>query len=252
MNRKVSEKEVENKLIIEEMIKIHEKVKGIYGYRRLTMNIRRKLGITINCKRIKRLMKVAGIECVIRKAKYRYKRSIPQHVAENILNRDFSAEKPNQKWLTDVTELKYGNGQKAYFSAILDIGDNTIVGDVLGHSNNNALVFQTLKNALKKAPGAKPMIHSDRGFQYTSNGFHSLLKENKMSQSMSRVGRCIDNGPMEGFWGILKSEMYYLNKFSTFDELKKAIDEYIYFYNFERYQEKLNSLSPMEYRSKAV
>ncbi len=119
--RTPSKLEEENKIIIEEMIQLHEKVKGIYGYRRLTMNLRRTMDMPINRKRIRCLMKVAGIETVIRRPRYRYKHSTPQHVAENLLNRDFSAENSNEKWLTDVTEFKYGNGQKAYLSAILDI-----------------------------------------------------------------------------------------------------------------------------------
>lgn len=154
--------------------------------------------------------------------------------------------------MTDVTEFKYGNGQKAYLSAILDLHDKSIVSYVLGHSNNNSLVFQTLDLALQSAPGSTPMIHSDRGFQYTSWGFKRRLEAHGLTQSMSRVGKCIDNGPMEGFWGTLKCEKYYLHKYKTFEDLKKDIDNYIYFYNYERLQSKLNSLSPMEVRTKVA
>ncbi|MGG6314645.1 IS3 family transposase, partial [Paenibacillus macerans] len=175
-----------------------------------------------------------------------------QQVAENLLNRKFQAEKPNEKWVTDVTEFKYGNAQKAYLSAILDLHDKTIVSYVLGHSNNNPLVFQTLELALQTAPGCMPLLHSDRGFQYTSLNFKKLLDDNKLTQSMSRVGRCIDNGPMESFWGTLKCEKYYLHTYRTFEELKKDIDDYIRFYNYERLQTKLNGLSPMEFRTKAA
>jgi len=108
-----------------------------------------------------------------------------------------------------------------------------------------------VKLALQVAPGSKTMLHSDRGFQYTSLRFKKLF-ENKLTQSMSRVGRCIDNGPMEAFWGTLKCEKYYLCTYSTFDELKKDIDDYIGFYNNERLQAKLNGLSPMEFRTKAA
>ncbi|MBG9772196.1 IS3 family transposase, partial [Brevibacillus laterosporus] len=113
------------------------------------------------------------------------------------------------------------------------------------------LVFQTVELAIKAAPGSKPMLHSDRGFQYTSLTFKKLFAK-KITQSMSRVGRCIDNGPMEAFWGILKCEKYYLHSYSTFEELKKDIDTYIYFYNNERLQAKLNGLSPIEFRTKAA
>jgi putative transposase len=227
-------------------------VNGIYGYRRMTMNINRKLDKNYNHKRILRLMKAIGIQSVIRKKKYRYKRSKPQHVAENILDRNFTAEKPDEKWVTDVTEFKYGGSKKAYLSAILDLHDGTIVSFVLGKSNDNKLVFKTLDQATKHLNGNQPLIHSDRGFQYTSHGFRSRINKANMTQSMSRVGRCIDNGPMEAFWGTLKCEKYYLDKYNTFDELSNAIEEYIHFYNYERYQKRLNGLSPMEYRAKAA
>ncbi|MCR8978372.1 IS3 family transposase, partial [Brevibacillus laterosporus] len=191
------------------------------------------------------------IQAVIRRKKKNYARSTPQHVAENLLNRQFHAKAPNEKWVTDVMEFKYGRGQKAYLSAILDLYDNTVVSYVLGHANNNNLVFQTVELAIKAAPGSKPMLHSDRGFQYTSLTFKKLFAK-EITQSMSRVGRCIDNGPMEAFWGILKCEKYYLHSYSTFEELKKDIDTYIYFYNNERLQAKLNGLSPIEFRTKAA
>lgn len=197
-------------------------------------------------------MKLAGIQSVIRKKKKKYVRTTPQQIAENRLNREFTAAESNKKWLTDVTELKYGNGQKAYLSAILDLHDKSIVAYVVGHSNNNNLVFQTLDLALRATPGSTPMLHSDRGFQYTSWGFKKRLEAHGLTQSMSRVGKCIDNGPMEGFWGTLKCEKYYLHKYLTFEALKKDIDSYIHFYNYERLQKKLNSLSPMEFRTKAA
>lgn len=244
--------ETENAMLMKEIIKIYEEVDGIYGYRRMTMNLNRRLGGTFNHKRIYRLMKLSGIQSVIRRKRKRYIKSNPQNIEENILNREFAADKSNQKWLTDVTELKYGNSKKAYLSAILDLHDNSIVAYVLGHSNNNELVFKTLDMALEAFPGASPMIHSDRGYQYTSHGFKLKLDAAGMSQSMSRVGRCIDNGPMEGFWGILKCEKYYLNKYHTFEELMYAIDEYISFYNTRRLQKRLNGLSPMEFRALAA
>jgi putative transposase len=231
---------------------IHKKVEGIYGYRRMALNINRKFDQNFNEKRIYRLMDIAGIQSVIRRKKKRYKHTNPQHVAENLLNREFTAEKPNEKWVTDVTEFKYGSTKKAYLSAILDLHDGSIVSYVLGRSNNNKLVFQTLDQATKLLNGDLPLIHSDRGFQYTSHGFKRRIDEAKMAHSMSRVGKCIDNGPMESFWGTLKCEKYYLHKYETFEELSKAMDEYIYFYNNERYQERLNGLSPNEYRAKAA
>lgn len=226
---------------------------GIYGYRRMTMNMERKFDQTFNEKRIYRLMKIAGLQAVIRRKKKSYIPSQPQHVAENKLNRDFTAEAPNEKWLTDVTEFKYGMSQKAYLSAILDLYDNSIVAFKIGTSNNNQLVFETINEAIEKNKDSTALLHSDRGSQYTSHGFKRIIDDQGMEQSMSRVGKCIDNGPMEGFFGIIKSEEYYLpnRKYRTFEELEKAIIDYIYFYNHERYQKGLTSLSPIEYRTKA-
>jgi len=231
---------------------LHEEVDGIYGYRRMTLNMNRKFDQNFNHKRIYRLMKVSRIQSVIRRKKKTYKHSIPQHVTENVLNREFSAEKPNEKWVTDVTEFKYGSSKKAYLSAILDLYDGSIVSYVLGHSNNNNLVFKTLDQAIEQVDGNHPLIHSDRGFQYTSHGFKRRIEKAEMTQSMSRVGRCIDNGPMESFWGTLKCEKYYLHKYETFEELSNAINQYIHFYNHDRYQKRLNGLSPIEYRAKAA
>ncbi|NHC21524.1 IS3 family transposase, partial [Bacillus sp. MM2020_4] len=252
LKRTPSARELQNEGIIKEMKAIHEKVEGIYGYRRMMMTINRKLGEQFNHKRYYRLMKLAGIKSVIRIKRKRHKHSTPQNVAENVLNREFAAEKPNEKWVTDVTEFKYGSSKKAYLSAIKDLYDGSIVSYVFGHSNNNKLVFETFDQAIKLLDGDHPLIHSDRGFQYTSHGFKRRIDKAEMTLSMSRVGRCIDNGPMESFWGTLKCEKYYLRKFETFEELSKAINEYIHFYNHDRYQKRLNGLSPMEYRAKAV
>ena len=132
-------------------------------------------------------MKISGMQSVIRRKRNRYKHSTPEHVAENVLNHQFKAEKPNEKWLTDVTELKYGIYKKAYLSTILHLFDGFIVSYVLGTSNNNPLVFQTFDFALEATPGATPMIHSDRGFQYTSPTLKLKIEKAKMTQSMSRV-----------------------------------------------------------------
>ncbi|WP_110114978.1 IS3 family transposase [Bacillus sp. CGMCC 1.16541] len=252
LHRTPSSREILNEKIIKEMKILHEKVDSTFGYRQMTLHMNRKFEEKLNHKRIYRLMKVVGLRSVIRVKKKQYKRSTPQHVADNILNREFTAEKPNEKWVTDVTEFKYGQSKKAYLSAIRDLYDGSIISYVLGHSNNNQLVFKTLDQATVLLNGERPLIHSDRGFQYTSKGFKRKIDASEMTQSMSRVGRCIDNGPMESFWGTLKCEKYYLHKYKTFEELTTAIDEYIHFYNHERYQKRLNGLSPMEYRAKAA
>ena len=150
--------------------------------------------------------------------------------------------------MTDVTEMKYGVDSKVYLSAILDLGDKSIVSFVLGRSNNNELVFKTFDIAHREHPDAKPIFHSDRGFQYTAKTFKKKLDDAGMTQSMSRVSRCKDNGPMEAFWGMLKSEMYHLRKFNSYDELETAIIDYIDYYNNHRYQRRLKCMTPMEYR----
>lgn len=252
MNREESDKEAENKKLLGEISSIYEEVEGIYGYRRILLALNRRLGKRLNHKRIYRLTRLMGLKSVIRIKRKSYVKSTPQHIAENLLNRDFTAEGSNEKWLTDVTEFKYGNGEKAYLSAILDVFDKSIIAYVLGHSNNNSLVFTTLETAMQATPSAHPMLHSDRGFQYTSLKFREMLEGAGITQSMSRVGRCIDNGPMECFWGLLKSEKYYLNKYHTYEQIQAAIDEYIEFYNTRRYQKRLNGLSPLEFRAMAA
>ena len=173
----------------------------------------------------------------------------PQFIAGNVLNREFSAEAPDQKWLTDVTEFKYYIGMekhKVYLSAILDLYDRRIVSYVIRDNNNNALVFDTFDKAIANNPNAHPLCHSDRGFQYTNRLFHAKLEAAGMTQSMSRVAKCIDNGPMEGFWGILKRERYYGKRFTDRETLVKMIEDYIDYYNNKRLQRNLGVLTPME------
>lgn len=201
-----------------------------------------------NYKRIYRLTQLVGLKAIIRRKRPYYQRSTPEITAENILERDFTAGTLNEKWLTDITEFRYGDGAKLYLSAILDLKDKGIVSFAMGRSNNVQLVFDTFDLAVSKYPDARPMFHSDRGFQYTTKQFKTRLDKAGMKQSMSRVGCCIDNGPMEGFWGILKCEMYYLGNFKDYDSLAAAIEKYIHFYNYERRQRRLNKLAPMTYR----
>ena len=152
--------------------------------------------------------------------------------------------------LTDVTEFKYYTGSevhKVYLSAILDLYDRRIVAFKIGNRNDNALVMNTFDEAVDLEPDAHPLFHSDRGFQYTSKQFSVRLKKRHMKQSMSRVAHCIDNGPMEGFWGILKRETYYGKRFTSKKDLVNAIESYIRYYNTERIQRKLHLMTPIEY-----
>lgn len=202
---------------------------------------------------IHRLMKCLNIKARIRRKKVNRRRIKPQYTKENILSRDFTSKSPNEKWLTDVTEFSIpGETRKLYLSPIMDLYDNSIVEYKLSFRNSNHLVFTMFDKAVEKNPNAKPIFHSDRGYQYTGNGFKSRIKESGMTQSMSRVGKCIDNGPMEGFFGTLKSEMFYGKKFKDLEELKTKITEYIKFYNEKRFQKGLKCMAPLEYRHQAL
>ena len=203
-------------------------------------------------KYIRRLMRLLNIKSRIRRKHSNYVKTKPEQVGENILKRDFKALWKNQKWLTDVTEFKItGQRRKLYLSSILDLYDRSIVAYVISNSNNNKLVFDTFDLAIQKYPKAKPIFHSDRGFQYTSKQFKMKLDNQGMIQSMSRVGRCIDNGPMEGFWGTLKSEMFYGIKWDNESKLREAIIKYINFYNNKRLQANLKGMTPVEFGNHA-
>lgn len=224
----------------------------ILGYRQMMTQINRKLKTSYNKKRFYRLMKSLGIHSIIRKKRPNYLKTTEHHTAENILNRNFKATKPNQKWSTDVTELRYGNGRKAYLSAIIDMYDNSIVSYVVGHSNNNNLVMETIHRAMKKNPKARPIIQSDRGYQYTSHEYKRLSEKYHFTKSMSRVGRCLDNQPIERFWGTYKAESFYIKKLNDYESVFNDVSRYIRYYNNYRYVESLNRYSPNEYRKMAA
>ena len=236
---------------------ISEKIKGIHekhpdmGYRRIRDELDKKHSITVNDKRVLRICRKERIQSTIKwKPKSCTKNSDdPAHIARNYLNRDFHADAPNEKWLTDVTEFKYYIGievHKVYLSAILDLYDRRIVAYKIGDRNDNPLVMNTFDEAMALEPDAHPLFHSDRGFQYTSKQFSARLKKHHMKQSMSRVAHCIDNGPMEGFWGILKREMYYGKRFTSKVDLINTIEFYVHYYNTERIQRNLHLMTPVE------
>ena len=252
-NRKETEAELENKQLAAWITEYDVKFKHILGYRRMRNWINRDKGTSFSKRRVQRIMNLLGIKSLIRKKRKPYRRSTQKTTAENILHREFLATKPNEKWATDVTEFKIPKfNKKLYLSAIIDLYDKSIVAYALSNHNDNKLVFNTLDLAIRSNPGATPLLHSDRGFQYTSKVFQKKLQDNGMKQSMSRVSCCIDNGPTEGFWGIIKSEMYYNMNFENEDKLRQAIEDYIFFYNNNRYQERFNNLAPIEVRQAAM
>ena len=210
LHRESPKSEQKNRFIADEIEKIHTNSPD-KGYRRIRDDLERYHGIDVNDKRVLRICRKLNIKSTIKYSNNGCTRQSanPQYIAENILNREFTAKAPNEKWLTDVTEFHYYIGMekhKIYLSAILDLYDRRIVSYVIRDKNNNALVFDTVDNALLRNPGAQPLFHSDRGFQYTNRTFHTKLVNAGITQRMSRVAKCIDNGPMEGFWGILKRE----------------------------------------------
>lgn len=253
LHREIPVQERENMELAELIREYDEKFGHILGYRRMTSWINHFNHTAYTVKRVARIMKILGIRAVIRKKKKKYSASSPETMAENILGRDFTATEPNQKWTTDVTEFKIpGDKKKLYLSAILDLYDRSIVAYVVSSRNDNKLVFETFDAAIRKNPDAKPLFHSDRGFQYTSKVFQQKLKRQEMVQSMSRVGHCIDNGPTEGVWGIIKSEMYCLDEINDEITLRTAIDKYIDFYNKERPQERYYCKTPTEVRTEVL
>lgn len=247
------EKEKQDELLCSLIEEYHSTFDGILGYRRMTMFINKLNHKSFSEGYIHRLMNLLGIKARIRRKKVNRIRIKPEYTKENVLARNFTTKSPNEKWLTDVTEFSIaGDSRKLYLSPIMDLYDNSIVEYRLSFKNNNHLVFSMFDEAIKKHPDARPIFHSDRGFQYTGRSFKSKIEKAGMTQSMSRVGKCIDNGPMEGFFGILKTEMFYGKEFKTLEELKGKIVEYIRFYNEKRFQKRLKCMAPLEYRNHAL
>ena len=228
----------------------HSKLNGIYGYRRTRIWLEQKHGIKYNHKRVYRLMSCLGIKAVIRRKKKHFGGAETIIVTDNILNRDFKASKPNTKWVTDITYLIF-NGRRLYLSVILDLYNKEIVAFNVSRSNDLQLVLATVKKAAIKREVNGILLDSDQGFQYTSKQYKSLLKSSYITQSMSWKGNYLNNAAMECFWGNLKSELMYLNKFKEDQEVIQAVSKYIDFYNNERFQAKLNNLTPVEFRCQA-
>jgi len=246
--RIIPEKELQDKEIAKLIIEYNETFNGVLGYRQMTFYINYLNHTNFSEGYIHRLMKLLGIKSRVRKKKVNRKTCKPEQVGVNILSREFTAEYPNQKWCTDVTEFKVpGEKKKLFLSAIIDLYDKSIISYELSNHNNNKLVFDTFDKAIEANPYAKPILHSDRGFQYTSKIFKMMLDKNGVIQSMSRAGKCIDNGPIEGFWGTLKSEMFYGIHFKDEFSLRSKIQEYIFDYNNWRLQKKLGT-TPNQFR----
>lgn len=226
---------------------IYDQHKGRYGYRRITAMLRQQ-GSLINHKTVQRLMDQLHLKSLVRVKKYRVFKGQMGRVAPNILARDFEAAQPNEKWVTDVTEFNVG-GEKLYLSPILDLYNGEIVAYETAKRPLLNMMEKMLMSAFKRlGPGDKPILHSDQGWQYRMPQYRRYLDLQAITQSMSRSGNCHDNAAMESFFGTLKSEFFYLNKFSSLEELQVGLDEYILYYNQDRIKLKLKGLSPIDYR----
>ena len=221
---------------------------GRYGYRRVTMALR-KQGILANHKLVMRLMKEEGLTSLVRMKKYRSYRGEVGRIAPHLLQRDFHADLPNQKWVTDLTEFSLF-GEKLYLSPILDLYNAEIVSYTLSSRPALDPVLTMLRTALTLIPENPNLIlHSDQGWQYQHKSFQKLLREKGVAQSMSRKGNCLDNSVMENFFGLLKSELLYLRSFDSMEHFRIELIRYIDYYNNDRIKLKLKGMSPVEYRT---
>jgi len=230
---------------------VYHENKGRYGYRRITMELR-QCGFSLNHKTVQRLLKELGLVCRVRMKKYRSYKGEVGKIAPNLLERNFEAEKPNQKWVTDVTEFSLF-GQKLYLSPILDLYSRDIVSYTISEKSVLPMVTTMLDKAFAKIPDGRNLIlHSDQGWQYQHKQYQRMLREKNLQQSMSRKGNCLDNAVIENFFGLLKSELLYLQKFESIEHFKAELVDYLDYYNNRRIKAKLKGLPPVIHRQQAL
>jgi len=238
-------------IIKTKITEIFHENQGRYGYRRITNELRNRK-FTISHKTVQRLMKELELDCRVRMKKYRSYKGEVGKIAANLLDRNFQAEKPNQKRTTDVTEFRLF-GQKLYLSPIMDLCSGDIVTYTLSESPNLQMVTTMLEQALKVLPEKHDLIlHSDQGWHYQHKQYRKMLADNRITQSMSRKGNCYDNAAMESFFGHLKSELLYLQEFESVDHFKRELIAYIDYYNNRRIKAKLKGLPPALHRQQAL
>lgn len=230
---------------------IYHENRGRYGYRRITAELRKK-GFTLNHKTVQRLMKALGLVCRVRMKKYHSYKGEVGKIAPNLLKRNFEAEKPNQKWVTDVTEFSLF-GQKLYLSPILDLCSRDIVSYSISDRPVLSMVTEMLDKAFARIPdGTDLILHSDQGWQYQHKQYQRMLKAKGIRQSMSRKGNCLDNAVIENFFGLLKSELLYLQEFDSMEHFKRELIDYLDYYNNRRSKAKLKGLPPALHRQQAL
>ena len=234
-----------------EITTIYHENKGRYGYRRITAELRSR-NFPLNHKTVQRLMKELGLVCRVRMKKYRSYKGKVGKIAPNLLNRNFYAEKPNQKWVTDVTEFSLF-GEELYLSPILDLCSSDLVSYTISDRPVLSMVTNMLEKAFEKIPdGTELILHSDQGWQYQHKQYQRMLHKKGIRQSMSRKGNCLDNAVIENFFGLLKSELLYLQKFESIEHFKQELIEYLDYYNNRRIKAKLKGLPPAIHRQLAL
>lgn len=234
-----------------EIALIYHENKGRYGYRRITTELHNR-GFSCNHKTVQRLMRELGLVCRVRIKRYRSYRGEVGKIAPNLLNREFYAEKPNQKWVTDVTEFNLF-GQKLYLSPILDLHNGYLISYTLSQHPVLSMVTTMLEKAFEAIPdGTDLILHSDQGWQYQHKQYQRMLRKKGIRQSMSRKGNCLDNAVMENFFGLLKSELLYLQKFDSLEHFKLELVDYLDYYNNRRIKAKLKGLPPAIHRQQAL
>ena len=234
-----------------QMNRIFHAHQGRYGYRRVHLALRNQ-HCRLNHKTVQKLMGQLGLKSTVRPKRYQsYQGSIGK-AAPNQLNRHFVASRPNQKWVTDVTEFNI-KGEKVYLSPILDLYNQEIVSYEIADRPHIHMVMDMLKSALQRLRTEdKPVLHSDQGWQYQMGFYQQALQERGVIQSMSRKGNCLDNAVMENWFGILKTEYFHGKKFDSIESFKKGLKEYIHYYNHDRIKQKLKGLSPVDYRTQSL
>lgn len=221
--------------------------KGRYGYRRITQTLRNE-GYIISEKTVRKLMKESGIKCMVRVKKYRSYKGEVGRIAPNLLARNFNADSPCQKLVTDVTEFSLF-GTKLYLSPVLDLYNSELIYYTIYDHPVLDMVTDMVKGMISViGSDTNAILHSDQGWQYQHKRYQEMLKENNIHQSMSRKGNCLDNSVMENFFGLLKSELLYLQKFKSVEDFKEELKRYLHYYNFDRIKLKLNGMSPVQYR----
>lgn len=234
-----------------EIIVIYHENKGRYGYRRITTELNKR-NILLNHKTVQKLMKALGLVCRVRMKKYRSYKGEVGKVAPNLLNRDFIADRPNQKWVTDVTEFNLF-GEKLYLSPILDLHSSDLVSYTISNRPVLSMVTTMLDKAFAQIPDETNLIlHSDQGWQYQHKRYQRMLQKKGVRQSMSRKGNCLDNAVMENFFGLLKSELLYLQEFDSMEQFRQELIDYLDYYNNKRIKAKLKGLPPALHRQQAL